>query len=108
MFDLAIGLKRKPKAFTGAQTNAAVWTPASGKCIVLIAVYIITSAAADVTLFIGTNAEANLLPGSGSYAANSGIIHTLPPEKFAADAVLKLTTSAGNATVIAYGYEESP
>ena len=98
---------RKAKRFTGAQTAAAVWTPATGKCIVFEHIYFITDAAADIKLFIGTDTEANDLAG-GAFAANSGMTDFVPREKFAADAVIKITTSAGNCRVILRGCEEAP
>lgn len=100
-------LVRKVKSFTGAQTAAAVWTPASGKRIILTGIYVLTSAAATLALFIDTNTEANLLPGSGTFPDTSGFVElSLRAEKFDVDKAIKFTSSAGNATVILYGYEE--
>jgi hypothetical protein len=95
----------KDKRFTGAQTAQAIWTPASGNCIVLTDLTVTTDAGATLTVFVTSNAEGNRIV-DGDFSANSGVAGPLAaPIQFAADAVLYFTSTAGNAKVVAMGYE---
>ncbi len=107
MIGFTIGSQRTRKDYrhTGAVTGDAVWTPASGKRILLTDVIFTTSAAATVTLFVGSDAAGNRII-DGDFAANSGVAHPFrDPVEFDPDAILKVTTTAGNIKLVVFGYE---
>lgn len=93
---------------SGDQTAQAVWTPASGECIVLTGWTLTLTAAGTIKLMIDSDSGANRIVHI-NVPANGGESRQLPNEQvitLAADAVLKVTTTGGgdlNGTL--YGYE---
>lgn len=98
---------------TGAATDEIVWQPASGKAIVITNLTVTTSAAATLTVSLltangsGTGDDEETFLIDGYFPANGGQSITFTrPFLSTADDVLLLNTSAGNAKVVAIGWEE--
>lgn len=94
---------------TGDQTAEAVWTPASGKTVIITGWSLTLTAAGTLKLFVGTDAAANRILYL-NVPANGGESRQFPEGQgiaMAADAVLKVTSTGGgdvNGTI--YGYEQ--
>lgn len=104
------GITYKDVSFTGDQTNAAVWTPASGKRIIVVGWIVTLSASGSLILSEGNNSTStNILRMSvTSNGGDSRMLWESAPIAFATDAVLKITTTGGgNAAGTIYGYEEA-
>lgn len=93
-------------ALTGAQTDGIVWSPASGKQIVVTDISLTVSAAATVTLEWDKSAGDEAIAG-WDLAANGGVSMNLQTPLVCSedDADLIVTTSAGNVKVTVVGYE---
>jgi len=104
---------KKGFAFTSAQTDTVIWTPASGKKIVITG-YVITASGstdADIQVFFGTNSADNwIYNGRADVSINAPIVIPMsisPPTAGAIDESLKLTTNAALiVSGIIFGYEE--
>jgi hypothetical protein len=86
------------KAFTGATTGGSVIAaPGAGKRIRIRRLSVTTDAAASVTVFQGTDAEANRLV-YGHFGAGGGEA-AYTPHDLPENTALLITTSAGNSRV---------
>lgn len=96
----------KSDDWTGAVTAQATWTPASGKRFVMTDLFISCSSACTVTLFDGTDTEANRVL-KADFAQYGGVAHAFrkPWISAAVGNVLKLTTSAAGGYISVAGYE---
>jgi hypothetical protein len=93
-------------AYTGAVTDGIVWSPASGKQVVITDLSMTTSAAATVTLqWDKTGGDEDIM--AFDLAANGGVSMNLqtPITCTEDDADLVITTSAGNIKIMVTGYE---
>lgn len=109
----------KTQTFTTAQTGAALWTPASGKALVITSVQIQSygTTAGTAQLWFGGSADTTYTRGTdaaifdGEFAPSAtnkpGVIMSFPaPVRGAADFVLRVTTTnAQSITVSVWGYE---
>lgn len=108
----AVGITRKSFSVTTQQTNAIIWTPASGKRIVLtgyqFSIHNNTLGAQSAQLFEDTNSAANIIYSSFSASgANFDIPHNLNPAvPLGIDKAIKATTSAGiRVAGVLFGFE---
>lgn len=91
---------------SAAQTDTTLWTPASGKRIILQGVVVSTNAANNVDLEVS---DVDVVPPLYLAANGGGVIQSggAPIWIGATDASLTYTTSAAtNVSVLAWGYEE--
>ena len=98
---------RKELRGTGAITNTAIWTPATGNSVYVHKILATVSAASEVVLSEGDDASGTRV--LDIYAgANGGLVVEWPheaPLKLATNAVLKASTTAGNSKFTVYGFE---
>lgn len=91
--------------YATAQTDTAIWTPATGKKIVLVGVVFSTDTAMNIKIEKGTT---SIIPPM-YMAANGGAVISggdAPIWVGAKDEVLTITSStSGNHSVLLYGYE---
>jgi len=105
--------QRKGFAYTTAQTDTALWTPASGKRV-MVTGYIITATGttdADMQMFFNTNSANNwVYNGRIDVSANSPVMGSMtmnPPTGGAIDEILKVTTNAAMTVAgVVFGYEK--
>lgn len=98
-------------AYSAAQTASAVYTPASGKKLVVTHIVISASAAGTVKLFDNTDTSGSSWSPILSLAANGGwdahFSDEAPLVMSAADNVLKYTSGSGAAgSIWLHGWEE--
>lgn len=97
--------KTKTGNYATAQTDTAIWTPVSGKRIVLVGVVFSTDTAMNMKVETGTT---SIIPPM-YMAANGGAVISggdAPIWIGDKDATLTITSSAsGNHSVLLYGYE---
>ena len=91
--------------YSTAQTDTAIWTPATGKKIVLVGIVFSTDTAMNIMV---ENGSTSIIPPM-YMAANGGAVISggdAPIWVGDTDAVLTITSSAtGNHSVLLYGYE---
>lgn len=120
-FDLVRATVTVSKAaqYTSAQTGTAIWTPASGKAVVITSLQIQSYGSTDGTaiLWFGASGDTTYTRGTdaalfdGEFAPSGtnkpGVFITFPtPQRGTADYVLRLTTTnAQSITVNVWGYE---
>ena len=97
-----ITMIRKSGSVTTQQTNAAIWTPASGKRFVItdyiLSIHNATLGQQSLQVFDGTNASGNHIINEVSASGSNYVIQCTSREPFvsvARDNVLRVTTSAG-------------
>jgi hypothetical protein len=98
----------KPFSYTGAQTDAIIWSPAAGKRFHITDYGFVVSAACTVTFEDDRSGGDVSIGIGGSFAANSGKEspgHATPIFSGEDAADLVLTTSAGNIEGYVSGYE---
>jgi len=109
----------KNATYTSAQTGTAIWTPASGKAVVITFVQIQSygTTAGTATLWFGASADTTFTRGTdaavfdGEFAPSAtnkpGVVMPFPtPVRGTADYVLRVTTTnAQSITVSVWGYE---
>jgi hypothetical protein len=101
---------RKEKQNTGAASDVSVWDPAADKAVYLHAIVFSTDADCNFQITEGNDAAGTRIvdayqPDGGTAAP---FVLTFPfeaPYKLAADAIVRVTTSAGNSKVVLYGFE---
>lgn len=98
----------KTATLSASQTATAIWTPASGKKVIITKVILAITVAGTLTLFGGTNVEANLVfdgtQATGNRELNFGDFAWIAT---AANDILRWTTGTGTVGVITvHGYEE--
>lgn len=108
----SVGTNRRSFAVTTQQTNATIWTPASGKRIILtgyqLSIHNNTLAAQSVQIFEETNTAANMIYNAVMASGSSyDISHSLlPVVPLAIDNRIRATTSAGlRAAGVLFGFE---
>lgn len=95
----------KAANYAAAQTDAVVWTPATGKQIVLLGVLLTTDTAMTIQI---ESSDVDVIPPC-YFAANGGAVISGggPIWEGAANATLTITSSAaGNHSVLLWGYEK--
>ena len=117
--DIEIGV-HKEYLSTGATTSAVVWTPATGKRIVLTDCDVLPSAAGATSVFFDSDAapaaETTLNSDGkgtsgrvmkGDFAVNGGITKAMNmPRRGPLDGVLRVTMPATGCYLYVSGYEE--
>lgn len=96
----------KDVALLGAQTNAVIWAPASGKRICLSSLTFTVDADCTVTVFRGTNQSGKRLTNQKFTAGSGASILYIPMFRCGTDEALRVTTSAGNINITVTGLEE--
>ncbi len=98
----------KTATLSASQTGTAIWTPTSGKAVVITKIILAITVAGPLTLFGGTNSEANLVLDGTQATGNRDIgFADFPWKATAINDVLKWTTGTGTVGVITiHGYEE--
>lgn len=95
----------KSANYTSAQTDTAIWTPSTGKKIVLVGIVFSTDTAMNIKIEVGTT---SVIPPM-YMAANGGAVISggdAPIWVGSADEILTVTSSTtGNHSVLLYGYE---
>lgn len=99
---------RKAYDWAGNVTDQIVWTPASGKTIVITDMYISQNAAGDIIVFDETNSLTNRI--NRSYFGDNAGSNIPFSQRFALSAVnnsVKITTDGGGTgSIIVLGFEE--
>jgi hypothetical protein len=109
----------KNTTYSAAQTGTAIWTPASGKAVVITSVQIQSygTTSGTATLWFGASADTTFTRGTdaavfdGEFAPSAtnkpGVVMPFyTPVRGTADYVLRLTTTnAQSITVNVWGYE---
>jgi hypothetical protein len=100
-------VQQYPTNYGSAQTDAVLWTPASGKKIVLFGVFFSTDTAGNFFLEVGGASTkvipAVYVPANGTIVINSG---SFPLWVGAADQTLTYTSSmSGNNSIKVWGEE---
>lgn len=97
----------KDVALVGAQTNAAIWTPAAGRQICLSSLTFTVDTDCTVTVFRGTNVPGKRLINQQFKAGSGASIPYVPMFRCGTDEALKVTTTAGNINITMTGIEDA-
>lgn len=95
----------KDSALVGAQTNQAIWTPATGKQIFLASLTFTVDADCTVTIFRGTNDAGKRLVNQKFKAGTGAALAYLPLFRCLKNEIIKITTDAGNINLTMTGFE---
>ncbi len=95
----------KDVALVGAQTATAIWTPASGKRLLITSIAFTVSADATVKIFRGSDADGKRFFNQLFAMKSGAALPYIPPFLCLADEALKVTTDAGNINITVTGAE---
>ena len=102
---------RKELTVTGAATDTVLWAaPTTPNCIYLVGVWGSVSAACTLSITDGNDGSGTRLyyvdlPGAGTFSV---VFTENKPYRLTVATALKITNSAGNVKVQAYGFETTP
>lgn len=104
----AIADECRDVAFTGAQNNATIWQPGSGKQVAISSLTLSVDADCTVTIFWASNVPNKRLVNQKFKAGTVLNIPYFPMFRCGVDKAIKVTTTGGNINITAVGTEYKP